>query len=514
MVHAATASMRLSSIGLVLYALVATTAAQADSVLLDFTSPHCAPCQRLRPTVEKLQAEGFPVQFVDVTRNSQLAAQFGVTRVPCLVLVTDGREQGRLQGVADYQQIRGLFETAHVAPRTAVAQAKPLERGQSPDSPWDRPLDNAAPSLDPRTQVPRAPVSGLQAEAMSSASPTGMTPPAIAYVAPGDFEQQLLRCSVRIKVEDASGHSFGTGTIIDTFQQDALVVTCGHLFRGEAEKGTITIEVFEPTPQGVRVLYSVPGHLESFDLTRDIGLVSFKPRGAVTVAKVAAQPASRVNDPVWSVGCDRGADPTVRSSHVTDLNRYHGPDNLEVAGAPVEGRSGGGLFNRQGELIGVCFAADPAADEGLYGAIPSIHAELDRLGLSRIYDPASATAASTPVVPAAERRLAPLPAVSGGLAVFRGQDPGSSVAAANPASPMAVSPATAPAQVASPVERLSAPERAALQEIAQRASEGEVVCIVRPRDGAGSSEVIHLDRVSPEFLAALRSLGSSAPAPR
>src|SRR5690606_8562015 len=150
----------------------------------------------------------------------------------------------------------------------------------------------------------------------------------------------------------------------------------------------------------------VQGTLRSFDLDRDIGLVSFRPTAPVTVAKVAAQPCERVNEAAWSVGCDRGADPTVRSSRVTAIQRYHGPHNLETSGAPVEGRSGGGLFNSQGELIGVCFAADPQLDEGLYSAIPSIQQELDRLGLSRLYQqPAPQSLASSPI----ERRPATLP---------------------------------------------------------------------------------------------------------
>ncbi len=48
---------------------------------------------------------------------------------------------------------------------------------------------------------------------------------------------------------------------------------------------------------------------------------------------------------VASYGCDNGADPTRRDSYISKLNRYLGPSNIEVAKAPVQGRSGGGLFN-------------------------------------------------------------------------------------------------------------------------------------------------------------------------
>ena len=86
-----------------------------------------------------------------------------------------------------------------------------------------------------------------------------------------------------------------------------------------------------------------------------------------------------------SVGCDRGENPTALATRVTNVDRYQGPPNIEASGAPVEGRSGGGLFNSAGQLVGVCFAADYEGNEGLYTALESIHDELDRLNLSDIY---------------------------------------------------------------------------------------------------------------------------------
>src|SRR5690606_15562172 len=120
-------------------------------------------------------------------------------------------------------------------------------------------------------------------------------------------------------------------------------------------------------------------------------------------------------------------------------------------------------------------------DEGLYAAIPSIHAELDNMGLARVYNPAVAT---SPLASAGERRLAPLPNLGSGPAVFRGQDPGSSLeAVASPSVPSAVAnplqvgvPANAPSTAGSlpaEVERLAPNERAALEEIAQRATQAE-----------------------------------------
>jgi hypothetical protein len=42
------------------------------------------------------------------------------------------------------------------------------------------------------------------------------------------------------------------------------------------------------------------------------------------------------------------------------------------------------LFNRRGELVGVCFAADTQLDEGLYCGIPVVHEQLKKLGLLKL----------------------------------------------------------------------------------------------------------------------------------
>ena len=65
---------------------------------------------------------------------------------------------------------------------------------------------------------------------------------------------------------------------------------------------------------------------------------------------------------------------------------YMGPPNVEVDGLPVEGRSGGGLFDERGELIGVCYAADPSLKEGLYNGADVVYYELGKLGLQRLFN--------------------------------------------------------------------------------------------------------------------------------
>ena len=79
--------------------------------------------------------------------------------------------------------------------------------------------------------------------------------------------------------------------------------------------------------------------------------------------------------------------PTVQPSHVTSLDKYLGPSNIEVAGQPLDGRSGGGLYSGDGCLVGVCNAADPKDNEGIFAGLGTIHGQLDRIGQSALYRP-------------------------------------------------------------------------------------------------------------------------------
>ena len=49
---------------------------------------------------------------------------------------------------------------------------------------------------------------------------------------------------------------------------------------------------------------------------------------------------------------DRGAATTLRDSRIKAVNKYLGPDNYVVSSRPVDGRSGGGLFDRFDGMLG------------------------------------------------------------------------------------------------------------------------------------------------------------------
>jgi thiol-disulfide isomerase/thioredoxin len=439
--------------------------------MLDFWSPQCGPCLQMKPTIQNLKRAGYPVREVDATREQALVRQFNVTQLPCFVMLVDGQEVDRHVGSTGADRLQGMFKEAHEVVRRLAEQ----RRGQSPDA-----IPSPGPGEGPGEDMGNA--------ALEPESET-------------DLQAKLLASTVRLRVDDSTGHSYGTGTIIDARSGQALVITCGHLFRESKGKGPVSVELFEATTSGAQAIGQIPAQVICYDLKRDIALVGIWPKRTVTVARIAA-PDSKIDRAmrVMSVGCSNGNNPTVLASRITALDRYQGPPNIEASGAPVEGRSGGGLFNTAGELIGVCFAADYESNEGLYAGLESIHDELAARGLSDITKSAVALSNAADEIPLADAQSP----------IVRGQEP------LVPVIPLPSQTTTAPltdnsVAVAAPPagstpttpHGLNAVEQAAWEEIMARAATAEVICIIRPKAPGGQSEVITLDNVSPEFVRAL-----------
>jgi thiol-disulfide isomerase/thioredoxin len=461
--------VRFVASALALAASLLSISAYGEQVLLDFWSPTCGPCMQMKPTVQSLISAGYPIRQVDVSREPQLAQQYQVTGIPCFVMLEDGQEVGRIVGSTSANKLVELFRGGRV-------------RGQSPQQHEIVPSQTEQPNY-----TPPAP-GGLHASGPAGPSSFGQPPAAIDSPADDStwtqqFDGKLLSCSVRLKVTDAQGVSYGTGTIIDARDGAALLITCGHIFRDSQGKGPITVEVFEAGPNGLRVVDTVSGHVINYDLERDVALVSFRPSNPVCVAPVAApRTVTSRGDRAATVGCSHGEDPSVIATRITWLDRYQSPPNIEASGAPVNGRSGGGLFNDKGELIGICIGAEFERNEGMYAALESIHESLRVLKLGGL------DVASTDGTPGSDVAAD---------TVVRGQEPPASMA------PMSQPPAELDAETES-ARPLDPKEQAAFEEIRKRLAAGyEVVCIVRPKEPGGQSEVITLDGVSSDFIQAI-----------
>lgn len=487
--------------------------AAGDIVLLDFGASWCGPCRSMAPLIGEIATAGWPVRHVDVDQEGDLVKRFGITGVPCYILLVKGHEVGRIAGATTRDELEKLLLKSRsalgipevAAPAMAAAPAAeslpavpgmPLPAHQ-PDAPLAVETAVIAQSAAVAHVVPaRAPAAPPRASAAPAAAPgRRVTRDPSGTLAAGDraaLEQRLLAATARLRVDDGQGASWGTGTVIDCRQGEALILTCGHIFRDSQGQGRVEVDLFGPgAPRGLA------GQVISWDLKRDLALVSVFTDVTIEPAKVGgSQRTTAAGEPVVTVGCNGGQDPTIHHSQVTAVDKYLGPANVQVAGQPVQGRSGGGLFGVDGTLLGVCNAADPTDNEGLFAALPAIHEQLDEAGLAFVYKsvyPSGAVAeaggSSVPSMPTE------MPPVS-----FDRRDRGGALPTASTGTG-AMPPPAAPSAAVAEATQLSGGEQALLDHVRQHEGRAEVICIVRPHGAPqNASEVFVLEGSSHEFV--------------
>lgn len=534
----------------------------ASAVLVHLTAPGCIHCERSAPLMRELESQGYPIRTIDLSREPEWGRRLQVSAMPTFVMIAGNEEVDRVVGGGDPVLLRSrickMFELAqsHLrkkgmetglaassVPRSLATADQaispfPVETGfsqastcapfsgtctsreqtpssmRSPDAWTGNPHDaKAAPEksisgfIDQREKIE----SGLQ-HAPSRPSDfcgfVGTTPGK-----PGtDIVDQVNKSSVRLRVDDPSGqaHSWGTGTIIDARGGMALILTCGHIFRESRGEGDVEVHLFRDHSE-----FKVLGRCIRYDLEIDLALVKIMAPCPLEATPILSENASIVaGEPVFSVGCDGGADPSVREHHIKSLDRIGTPRSnvvpfhyIQVSGAPVSGRSGGGLFNKQGCLIGVCSTADPQENAGHFVPPHIIREVLDRANLSAVYHSPSLSDPTFPVSNSAVNSVAG--SVAAPVSV-----PSPPVASFEPLKPIGVEERSGVALPESAVhgrnkvavrQTMNEEEIATLQEIERHRQDGnEVILIIRSRHTPETpSDVIVLRDASEAFVKAL-----------
>ncbi len=395
-------------------------------VLLDFFNDACGPCRSMAPAVDSLVQRGYRISKINTDKFPDWARRFNISKIPCFVVIVDGREVARHTGVTSEKNLEKLLVQAGgraMSPHTRPGNFGSNRLVQNSESAW-RGRETAVSVQDIMSgrYVFSENINGIDSAVLASSSvesaiggnaaisesrsvssedrlPAQNWLPVsnensrnrenvgVAPVRDLNFRNaensrmnrsRILSSTVRIRVY-ADGEGNGTGTLIDSRSDHALILTCGHLF-SEFKKGdSISVDIF--TTDGVVTL---PGNYVHHDPERDLGLLTLAFSGEIETSPVAGLDYElRKGMPIATCGCSNGENPTIQQGRVTHLNRYLGPSNIETSAVPVPGRSGGGMFAETGELIGVCFAADPEEQEGLFTSLSEIHAYFRSLKMER-----------------------------------------------------------------------------------------------------------------------------------
>jgi len=395
----------------------------SEPLLLDFHAEWCGPCQRVRPAVQQLIREGYPIKQIDIDRDPKLASRYHVQGVPTFVVVdASGRELDRTSGLQPAADLARFYNTAAAKARppdrsNAHAGSPRESRSRASDDDHDidagrrdRRVDGGdRPEGEPRRAVP-------------------------VWTNPKPWETV-----VRIRVLSPHSTGFGSGTIIRSSPDESLILTCAHIFKLDGRKQAhpsqfprrIMIDLFDGNLQGtdparVHFLESVEGKAVDYDFTRDVGLIRIRPGRRLPASRVVPahwEPQARMK--VLTVGCPEGNDATVwytvikRPRILNFLSGNPSYEAVECDVAPKQGRSGGGLFTIDGYIAGVCNFAEPQGDHGLYATPRSIYSLLDRNNLMALYAPATRSSADL----LANGRPSVQPRRNTPASVARGQSP-------------------------------------------------------------------------------------------
>ena len=81
-------------------------------VLVDFYADWCGPCNAMAPVIEELATEldgKAKVGKINVDENSDIAVEYNVMSIPTLIVFKNGKEEKRLVGLRDKEELLSLF---------------------------------------------------------------------------------------------------------------------------------------------------------------------------------------------------------------------------------------------------------------------------------------------------------------------------------------------------------------------------------------------------------------------
>lgn len=78
-------------------------------VLIDFYADWCGPCRMMGPVMEEVSKE-YKVFKVNTDNEEELAAEYGIMSIPCVIAFKDGKEINRSIGYVSKDKIIDLIK--------------------------------------------------------------------------------------------------------------------------------------------------------------------------------------------------------------------------------------------------------------------------------------------------------------------------------------------------------------------------------------------------------------------
>ncbi|MEZ6128006.1 MAG: trypsin-like peptidase domain-containing protein [Planctomycetaceae bacterium] len=372
-----------------------------DVVLLDFGASYCQPCQQMVPVLQRMENDRFPVRRIDITEQPDISRQYKVDRIPTLIILVEGKEVKRFVGLCAESELRRemheaarQLEAARKASDPKVASADDLPTVTAPDAPD---ANAPRPGIRGLFDRMRRGLSGSEKADVNRLS--GSEPPDFRAQSPDEQPEppdpsSPMRASVRVRLMDGKMRDVGTGTIIHSGPGSSIILTCAHIFQKVSDQAAVEVDVFL---DGKVLKY--PAKVLGGDHESDVSLLRIQNAEPLpTISLATNRTPLDQQEALFSIGCSNGDLPTVLNMNVIEVNRYIGPENILCTNDPSLGRSGGGLFDSENRLVGVCSAADRKAHEGLYTGIKPILKLMTQLKLDSLLNSQPNTLEPTAIV--------------------------------------------------------------------------------------------------------------------